>query len=203
MTTYLPTKFAKRIKKHVCLRATLHQAFYLGSALDVLKLEMRFLSLFWGSFFSFMLLNDRLSTIEGLNSLTSILDRHLSGYASFIENRHHYLRIQNILHRDPVYDFFQCALNCLVTVRCRSFNLKLQAELDGKHLCELLASDKFNHSDSEGYEVSTEFHHYSIAVRFAFLAVLFQSILLIILNLFSVILVTIVIGGLGMFFCCF
>ncbi|KAJ7374868.1 hypothetical protein OS493_005221 [Desmophyllum pertusum] len=81
--------------------------------------------------------------------------------ASFIENRHYYLRIQQKLQTDFVYDAIQCALNCLIKVGCLSFNFGLQADLEGKHLCELLASDKFSHF--KYLESNAEFHHYSIS----------------------------------------
>lgn len=84
--------------------------------------------------------------------------------ASFIETRHYYLRVQQILHTDYVYDAIQCGLHCLTTLGCLSFNLRLKAKVEGRHLCELLASDKFNHSLR--FEPSEEFHHYSILVRY-------------------------------------
>ena len=102
---------------------------------------------------------------EGQNDLRSILDGHSAGYASFIENRRWVLKIQHI-HSDSVYDSMKCALNCIVTVGCRSFNFKLRAEFGGKHFCELLPSDKFHHSKQ--FEPSAEYHHYSISVRLQF-----------------------------------
>lgn len=134
---------------------------------SIVKTKMKFLRLLLGLFCCSVLEIRSLSSKGETNDLGSILDGHSAGHTSFIENRHHSLRIQRVLHRDTLYDSMQCALNCLVTVGCRSFNFKLQAEFDGKHLCELLASDKFNHSKQ--YIPSTEFHHYSIAVRFPFL----------------------------------
>ena len=132
----------------------------------MVKTKMKFLRVLFGLFCCSVLEIRSLSSKGEANDLASILDGHSAGHASFFENRHHHLRVQPVLHRDNLYDSMQCALNCLVTVGCRSFNFKLQAEFDGKHLCELLASDKFN--DSKRYVPSTEFHHYSIAVRFPF-----------------------------------
>ena len=96
-------------------------------------------------------------------SFGSILDGKSAGYASFIENHHYYLRTQQILRSDFVYDSMQCALNCLVVVGCRSFNFRLQEEFDGKHLCELLASDKFKQSNR--FAPSSKYYYYSITVR--------------------------------------
>jgi len=116
-----------------------------------------------GSFCCLMLVFNSLSDKEGENELGKFLDGHSPRSATFIENRHHYLDMQLILHTEFVSNSIQCAMNCLVTVRCRSFNFRLQADIDGKHICELLASDKFN--SSERYVLNKEFHHYSIVVR--------------------------------------
>lgn len=105
-----------------------------------------------------MLIIDCISNEEGPSDFKSVLDGHLTGYASFIENRHQYLTIQYILKSDFVYDGMQCALNCLIRVRCRSFNLNLQAVYHGKHLCELLTLDKSHHSNH--CEPRVEYHYY-------------------------------------------
>lgn len=128
---------------------------------------MKFPGIFFGPCCCLLLAIDCLSSNEDDNGVRwSILDGHSAGYTSFIENRHHYLRMQQILHSDFVYDSMKCALNCLVTVGCRSFNFRLQQDLDGKHFCEMLASDMFN--QSRGFELSAEYHHDSILVRVAF-----------------------------------
>ena len=58
---------------------------------------------------------------------------------------HRYLRVHHIYSR-LVHDPMQCALDCLVTLSCRSFNFRLKENFDGKHHCELLALDKFDNS---------------------------------------------------------
>lgn len=115
---------------------------------------------FWGPFCCLMLLTCS-SRTEGRNAFKGVLERNS---ASFIETLHHYLRTEQILQTDFVYDAFQCGLNCLLDVKCISFNFKLQALFGGKHMCELLASDKFDHSIY--LEPRAEFHHYSILVSF-------------------------------------
>lgn len=84
------------------------------------------------------------------------------GRASFIENPHRYLRVHHIYSR-LVHDPMQCALDCLVTLSCRSFNFRLKENFDGKHHCELLALDKFD--NSVNFETSDEYHHYNIMVN--------------------------------------
>lgn len=97
-------------------------------------------------------------------SFGNILDGNSAGYASFIENRYYYLRTQQILSSDFVYDSVQCALNCLVMVGCRSFNFRLHEEFDGKHVCGLLASDKFK--ESTHFVPSSKYYRYSITLSF-------------------------------------
>ena len=91
-----------------------------------------------------------------------ILDGKPMGRASFIENPHRYLRVHHIYSR-LVHDPMQCALDCLVTLSCRSFNFRLKENFDGKHHCELLALDKFE--NSVNFETSDEYHHYNIMVK--------------------------------------
>ncbi|KAL9975376.1 hypothetical protein ACROYT_G012531 [Oculina patagonica] len=98
------------------------------------------------------------SRTEEHNAFKEIISHRNS--SSFIETTHHYLRIQQILQTDFVYDAIQCALTCLVKTECISFNFRLKADLKGKHLCRLLASDKFKYSTY--LQPSAEFHHYSI-----------------------------------------
>lgn len=115
---------------------------------------------FWGPICCLMLLT-RSSCTGGHNSFNGNLERNS---ATFTETLRHYLRTEQILQTDFVYDTFQCALNCLVNVECISFNFKLQAHFGGKHLCELLASDKI--TSSAYLEPSAEFHHYSSWVSY-------------------------------------
>ena len=136
----------------------------------MVKTEMKFLALLL-LFCCSVLEITSLSYKGETNDLESILDGNSAGRASFIENRHHHLRVQRVLHRDTVHDSMQCALNCLTTVGCRSFNFKLQAEFDGKHLCELLAPDKYNHSKQYVHAGNTKSNTYKeiISLSFSFI----------------------------------
>ena len=121
--------------------------------------KMKFSRLLKVAYCCFVLVIGILSNRDDLYCLRSILD----GHASFIENRNRYLNIQLILQSLLVYDSMQCAPNCLATLGCRSFNFGVQTDFDGKHSCELLASDKFSYYNL--FAPSAKYHHYSISVR--------------------------------------
>ena len=129
--------------------------------------------LFWPFGLLMLIMKSLCSNSTG--GLSSALDGHSAGRSTFIENRYHYLKIQ-LIQSDSVHDAMQCALNCLVTVTCRSFNLGLQADSDGKHFCKLLASDRFN--DSQHFVPNAEYHHYSIAVRVQNVCIIFITLTL-------------------------
>ena len=125
--------------------------------------KMKFSRLLKVAYCCFVLVIGILSNRDDLYCLRSILDGHSVGHASFIENRNRYLNIQLILQSLLVYDSMQCAPNCLATLGCRSFNFGVQTDFDGKHSCELLASDKFNYYNL--FAPTAKYHHYSISVR--------------------------------------
>ena len=56
-----------------------------------------------------------------------------------------------------------CGLTCGRFTWCFSFNFGINPYRDGKHVCEILSTDKYN--NSEGFQPSQEFHHFSIVVR--------------------------------------
>ena len=56
-----------------------------------------------------------------------------------------------------------CGLTCGRFTWCFSFNCGINPYRDGKHVCEILSTDKYN--NSEGFQPSQEFHHFSIVVR--------------------------------------
>ena len=56
-----------------------------------------------------------------------------------------------------------CGLTCGRFTWCFSFNCGINPYRDGKHVCEILSTDKYN--NSEGFQPSQEFHHFSIMVR--------------------------------------
>ncbi|KAL9966882.1 hypothetical protein ACROYT_G025019 [Oculina patagonica] len=54
-----------------------------------------------------------------------------------------------------------CLLKCVKNRQCFSTNIGVTSRHDGKVLCELLSSDKYNSSGS--FQQSSSFHHYSIS----------------------------------------
>ncbi|XP_068737137.1 uncharacterized protein [Montipora capricornis] len=83
-------------------------------------------------------------------------------YANFKEDKFSYLNI-TILGYSHVDRTPQCSLACLETVTCFSYNLAAYPNINGKLLCELLPSDKYNNSDK--FMSNESFHHFSIASR--------------------------------------
>ena len=66
------------------------------------------------------------------------------------------------LSSDLVDDNIECGFSCLEIPSCFSYNVAAFADINGKLLCELLPSDKFNNS---GRFTSSPFHHhFSITV---------------------------------------
>ena len=83
------------------------------------------------------------------------------GYASFKAHKLSYLNIK-ILGERLVEQSSVCALACLETAPCFSYNLAAFPDINEKLRCELLPSDKYNNSDK--FVHSNYFHHFSIAV---------------------------------------
>ena len=76
------------------------------------------------------------------------------------------------LSSDLVDDNIECGFSCLEIPSCFSYNVAAFPYINGKFLCELLPSDKFNNSDN--FTGSPIFHHFSIAVSEEFLLILFD-----------------------------
>ena len=72
-----------------------------------------------------------------------------------------YLNITSI-GRELTQDENDCGYACLEMPSCFSYNVAAFPDVNGKLLCELLPSDKFNNSDK--FNASGEFHHVSITV---------------------------------------
>ena len=87
--------------------------------------------------------------------------RHV-GYVNFRADKYSYLNITS-LGTDLVEGGSECGLACLEAPSCFSYNLAALADINGKLLCELLPSDKYNNSGQ--FFTSLLFHHFSIAVR--------------------------------------
>ncbi|XP_068682121.1 ficolin-2-like isoform X2 [Montipora foliosa] len=80
-------------------------------------------------------------------------------YANFIRHKFASLNI-GALHKILVEGSIECALSCLDTLSCFSFNLAAFQDNNDKLLCEHLSSDKYNNSDQ--FVASKAFHHFSI-----------------------------------------
>ncbi|XP_068730388.1 uncharacterized protein [Montipora capricornis] len=87
------------------------------------------------------------------------MDRGGDRQANFIQDELSYLNIPAI-SKSLVDRSIQCALACLNSLPCFSFNLAAFPNNNGKLLCEQLPSDKFTNSDK--YVASNGFHHFSI-----------------------------------------
>ena len=85
-------------------------------------------------------------------------------FANFITEKSRYLNVSSIGGASTaVKRAGECNQACLHTPLCFSFNLASSPNADGKLLCELLPTDKFNSSDK--LQVSEHFNHYSIKVK--------------------------------------
>ncbi|XP_068700748.1 retinoschisin-like isoform X2 [Montipora foliosa] len=80
-------------------------------------------------------------------------------FVNFKEDKFSYLNI-TILGYSHVDRIPQCSLACLETPTCFSYNLAAFPDINGKLLCELLPSDKYNNSDK--FISNEAFHHFSI-----------------------------------------
>ena len=63
------------------------------------------------------------------------------------------------LGSDLVDDQMDCGFTCLEIPLCFSYNVAAFSDINGKLLCELLPSDKFNNSDN--FTSSPFYHHFS------------------------------------------
>ncbi|XP_067046958.1 uromodulin-like [Acropora muricata] len=81
-----------------------------------------------------------------------------SRHISFVEDKFSYLNIA-VVSRRFVERSLQCALMCLESLPCFSFNLAAFPDNNDKLLCEHLPSDKYN--KSEKFISSNAFHHFS------------------------------------------
>ena len=62
-----------------------------------------------------------------------------------------------------VSNYRECALSCVNTPPCASFNVASFPRSDGKYRCELLDEDKYSANPGQ-FVSSQEYHYYSIKV---------------------------------------
>ena len=82
-------------------------------------------------------------------------------YVNFMINEFSLLNITSI-GRNLTQEEDDCAFACLKIPSCFSYNMATFPDVNGKFLCELLPSDKYNNSDK--FITSKEFHHFHIPV---------------------------------------
>ena len=82
-------------------------------------------------------------------------------YANFAVDKFHYLNITPLMSVS-VEEFRECGRHCVDQSSCFSFNAAAFHDMEGKILCELLPSDKYNKSSK--FVSSQIFHHYGIKV---------------------------------------
>ena len=83
------------------------------------------------------------------------------GFANFKAHKFAYLNITS-LGTDYVLSGKECGCECVTIPSCFSFNLAAFNDINGRIVCELLPSDKYNNSDK--FISSQLFHHFSIGV---------------------------------------
>ena len=82
-------------------------------------------------------------------------------FANFKAHKFSYLNITSI-GTDYVLNGKECGIACVNIPTCFSYNLAAFYDINGRVLCELLPSDKYNNSDK--FISSPLFHHFSIGV---------------------------------------
>ena len=83
-------------------------------------------------------------------------------YANFALHKFRYLNVTPLVSAS-VKELRECGKLCVDHSSCFSTNLAAFRDQNGKMICELLPSDKFNNSNE--YIENATFHHFSIEVR--------------------------------------
>ena len=91
---------------------------------------------------------------------------HLHGgprvsYGNFAVDMFHRLQV-SVGSSTVVSRYKECAMSCVNTPSCSSFNVASSPDVDGKFRCELLDQDKYSSLDQ--LISSRDYHHYSIKV---------------------------------------
>lgn len=83
-------------------------------------------------------------------------------YGNFAADKFHRLQV-SVASSTVVSNYRECAISCVNTPPCSSFNVASSPNSDGTFRCELLNEDKFR---SFHLLISSQkYHHYSIKVR--------------------------------------
>ena len=101
--------------------------------------------------------------VDGTRSLKRAAGDGLA-YANFAVQKFRYLNL-TILMSASVKELGECGRLCVDQSSCFSTNLAAFSDQDGRILCELLPSDRYNNSDK--FLENAEFHHMSIKASFS------------------------------------
>ena len=123
----------------------------------------------YGLCFAFFLLsavranqNDRqLDGSRGLKRGVHVQGNRVS-YGNFAVDKFHRLQV-SVGSSSVVSSYRECALSCVNTPPCSSFNVASSPRSDGKYRCELLNEDKYT-ANPDQLVSSQDYHHYSIKV---------------------------------------
>ena len=123
----------------------------------------------YGLCFAFFLLsavranqNDRqLDGNRGLKRGVHVQGNRVS-YGNFAVDKFHRLQV-TVGSSSVVNSYRECALSCVNTPPCSSFNVASSPRSDGKYRCELLNEDKYS-ANPDQLVSSQDYHHYSIKV---------------------------------------
>ena len=83
-------------------------------------------------------------------------------YGNFAVNKFQRL-LGSVGSSSVVSNYRECALSCVNTPPCSSFNVASSPGSDGKYRCELLTEDKYS-ANPDQLVSSQNYHHYSIKV---------------------------------------
>ena len=83
-------------------------------------------------------------------------------YGNFAVDKFHRLQV-SVDSSSVVSSYRECALSCVNTPPCSSFNVASSPRSDGKYRCELLNEDKYS-ANPDQLVSSQDYHHYSIKV---------------------------------------
>ena len=87
-------------------------------------------------------------------------------YGNFVADKFRRLQV-SVGSSTTVMSYEECAISCVNTPPCASFNVASSPDVDGKFRCELLNEDKYNSFNQ--LISSQEYHHFSIKVSIEFL----------------------------------
>ena len=83
-------------------------------------------------------------------------------YGNFAVNKFHRLQL-SVGSSSVVSNYRECALSCVNTPPCSSFNVASSPRSNGKYRCKLLNEDKYS-ANPDQLVSSQDYHHFSIKV---------------------------------------